>query len=304
VLARLEQTPSVWSLRLPGDAEQPTKEASPARMFGASRDGTKLVFGRMLGFEHGQLVLKNRTTGVEVVLAAHSVTLEGKDSFWPQVSPDGKRIVYRALTSRTGQYLVSADGGNTGFLSASAGFWLASDWSPDGTRVIGECLPVTQGICELNPDSDTVRPLLQDAKGGQLLYPSYSWDGRWMAFMLRRSGKTVIRVTPIRDGAPGSEAQWVQISPEGADASRPRFSPDGSSVYYELTEGNVVRLVRQKVNPVTKSPEATPVKLAIVQTIPTAFFPVVTASVVSVTRDRVFFNTVETRSNIWMTKLR
>ena len=65
----------------------------------------------------------------------------------------------------------------------------------------------------------------------------------------------------------------------------------------------MVALARKKVNVATKIPEAPPVRLATLQTIPTTFSPLVTASVVSVTRDRVFFNTVETRSSIWMTKL-
>ena len=305
IFTRSEQVPSVWSLDLGGHDKNPTKEASPARMFGTSRDGTKLVFGRMLGMVNGQLVLRDRASGTETVLAAHSVILEGAGSFWPQVSPDGRRILYRVLAPPTfGQYLVSADGGTPRFLSASKDFGLASDWSPDGTRALGECQPVTKGICELDPDDETVRVVLNDPRGGQLLYPSYSWDGKWVVFMWRRAGRTVICVTPVReDGTFGSAAAWVGISPDDAEAARPRFSPDGSSVYYESTRGSVVTLVRQQLDPVTRRTVEQPVLLAIVQTIPSGLFLTPTVHILSVTRDRVFFNNIDARSNIWTTTL-
>jgi len=36
------------------------------------------------------------------VMAAYAVILEGAGSFWPQVSPDGRRILYRVpLSFRT-----------------------------------------------------------------------------------------------------------------------------------------------------------------------------------------------------------
>jgi Tol biopolymer transport system component/tRNA A-37 threonylcarbamoyl transferase component Bud32 len=305
IFTRSEQVPSVWSLDVRGHDKNPTKEASPARMFGTSRDGTKLVFGRMLGMVNGQLVLRDRASGTETVLAAHSVILEGAGSFWPQVSPDGRRILYRVFAPPTfGHYLVSADGGTPRFLSAAKDFGLVSDWSPDGTRVLGECQPITKGICELDPDDERVRVVLQEPAGGQLLYPSYSWDGKWMVFMLRRSGRTVICVTPVRhDGTFESAAAWVGISPDDAESARPRFSPDGSSVYYESTRGSVVTLVRQQLDPVTRRTVEPPLPLAIVQTIPSGLFLVPTVNTLSVTRDRLFFNNIDAHSNIWMTTL-
>ena len=122
--------------------------------------------------------------------------------------------------------------------------------------------------------------------------------------MWRRAGRTVICVTPVReDGTFGSAAAWVEISPDDAEAARPRFSPDGSSVYYESTRGSVVTLVRQQLDLVTRGTVEQPVPLAIVQTIPSGLFLAPTVHTLSVTRDRVFFNNIDARSNIWMTTL-
>jgi Tol biopolymer transport system component len=199
---------------------------------------------------HGELVLHDRNTRTETVLAAHDVLLSGVGSFWPQISPDGKRVIYRIFTDPRGSphsadafsriagggiYVIPTEGGAPRLLvpGLDRGFALASDWRPDGERVIGECGVVSGGICELDPRTGNPHLLLTDPQGGQLLYPSFSWDGKWVVFMLRRGGRTGIAVTPVRqDGSLADEAQWVLISPEGVNSSRPCFAPDGSSIYY------------------------------------------------------------------------
>ena len=301
---RTDQTPSVWSLPLRGDGQAPVKEASPARLFGTSPDGRKLVFGRMLGTEQGQLILRDRERGIESVLASHHVGLEGSGSFWPQVSPDGQRVVYRVNLETTVQYVVSTSGGTPRRLAASSSFFLASDWSPDGGRVIGECLLIERGICELLPDRDTTRPLLTDAGGGQLLYPSFAWDGAWVTFMHRRDGRTRVVATPVgADGTLAGRELWVSISPDDADGGRPRFSPDGAALFYLLATGNVVTLVRQQLDAASKRPIGTPVKLMSVQNIPQSVFNIGVQNVITVTRERLFYNTAEVRGNVWMTRI-
>jgi hypothetical protein len=276
--------------------EPASVEAAPGDFFGTSRDGKTLVYRRMTGMNKGNLVLRERSTGTETTIAVHDeLQTGGIGSLWPQVSPDGTRVIYRALTNPSGHYQVSTTGGASKFVIAFTRFNLATDWSPDGKEVIGECTPTTDGICALDVEVGEVRTLLKDAEGGNLLYPSYSWDGKWVTFMLRRAGRTVICVTPVRNGSLRGESEWVRISPQTADASRPRFSPDGATIYYELVQGTTRRLVKQRVDPVTKRPSGSTVQLATVRQ--PADFSVI--GIVTVTNDRVFFNTVETRSNLW-----
>jgi Tol biopolymer transport system component len=243
IFTRTEQTPRILSIGLDGMNEQASVEAAPGDFFGTSRDGKTLVYRRMTGMVKGNLVLRERSSGTETTIAVHDeLPLGGIGSLWPQVSPDGTRVIYRALANPSGHYQVSTTGGASKFVIAITRFNLATDWSPDGKRVIGECAPTTDGICALDVDVAEVSTLLKDARGGELLYPSYSWDGKWVVFMLRRAGRTVICVTPVRDGSLRGESEWVQISPETADASRPRFSPNGASIYYELVQGTLAAL--------------------------------------------------------------
>jgi Tol biopolymer transport system component len=305
LFSRSELTPAVWSLPLTGQSGAPRKEASPARMFAASRDASLLAYGRMLGIERGQLVLRDRARDREMILGSHAVRLGGGGSFWPQVSPDTKRVVYRVNGEReTLTYVVSTDGGAPRPLAASKEFSLASDWAPDGRRVIGECMPPGRGVCELDPDADRARLLLAAPAGEQLLYPSYSWDGRWLALMRRRAQGTVATIVPVdADGSFAAPHRWIAASPEDADAQRPRFAPDGASLFYHLTRGNVTTLVRQALDPVTMQPSGDPVAMAPILSIPQSVFNIALQHVISVTNDRVYFNTAEIRSNVWMTRL-
>jgi Tol biopolymer transport system component len=288
-------------------------------VFAVSKDGTKLVFGRMLGTVHGELVFRDRNTGSETILAAHDVVFRG--SLWPQISPDGKRVIYRIALYTSGSpritppsstvfssfasiglriYLISTEGGAPHLLlqGLDRGFALASDWRPDGERVIGECALISSGICELDPATGTPHLLLNDPQGGELLYPSFSWDGKWVAFMVRRGGRTGIALTPVRqDGSLAGEAQWVRISPEGVNSSRPRFAPDGSSMYYLIGNGPEESVIRQKLDPITKTRLGEPMKLASVR------FSGTGVRLIAVSRDRLFFNTSEVHSNVWSTPI-
>ena len=107
-----------------------------------------------------------------------------------QISPDSTRVIYRANDSQINHFMVSTDGGAPRRLAISAAFSLATDWTRDGKRVIGECLPFENGICELVPEENRLRIVAHDPNRSQLLYPSFSWDGRWIVFMSRTAART------------------------------------------------------------------------------------------------------------------
>jgi len=243
-------------------------------------------------------VMRDRSTGAEFMLASHELVAEGAGSLWPQFSPDGSRIVYRAYTDTFASYTVSTEGGAPHLLVPTSKLHLASDWSRDGNQIIGECTPLTDGICAADPATGATHALLKDAKGDLLLYPSFSWDQKWVTFMLRRAGRTTIVAAPAHaDGSLAEEASWVRISPENDEATRPHFSPDGASIFYAFVRKTIMEVVRQRLDPVTKNPIGPPAKIA------SAPFSGPGQFIITVSRDRLFFNTDEIRSNIWMTRL-
>src|SRR5262249_11785579 len=141
-------------------------------------------------------------------------------------------------------------------------FQLASDWSPNGKRILGECPGPKVGICELDPASGVVNSLMVHSTD-QLLYPTWSWDARAIAFMRRRpAGKTAIWIAPVdRDSTVAPEERWVEISAPQTDNSRPRFSPDGTTVYYVLGRAGQRLLAAQKIDKSSYQPRGEPIMI-------------------------------------------
>jgi hypothetical protein len=310
VFTRAEYLPTIWSLPVDGSAgavAPPRKEATPAGLFGVSRDGAKLVFGRMTGMTKGELVARELASGAETVIASHELNPGGIGSFWTQVSPDASQAVYRMNSglANVGHCLVSLTGGAPRCLAMQARFSLASGWRADGKRVLGEC--EDGAICEMDPADWSVRQIVHKPAGELLLYPSYSWDGKWMAFMQRGGGTTVIAMAPVRDdGTVAPQSEWVRISPpEVKAAARPRFTSDGKLLFYIRNEGGVQHLVRQPVDLAAGRAGGPPVVFASVQIFPAWFADSIGSptSTVEVSKSRVYFNSVELRGNVWTTSL-
>ena len=101
-----------------------------------------------------------------------------------------------------------------------------SDWSADGRFVM--YMEVSQAtLTDL-----WVRPLGSDGVASAWLatrsteaWGQFSPDGRWVAYQSDESGRTEIYVRPF----PGPGGQWL-ISDAGG--VYPRWSPDGSELYY------------------------------------------------------------------------
>jgi eukaryotic-like serine/threonine-protein kinase len=310
VFSRSEGAPTIWSLPhdTGGVVPTPRQEVKSASLFSTSRDGQTVVFARALGALKGELRARNMATGAEVLLDSTVMALGSVGSFWSTVSADGRQAVYRMLSDHPIHFIVATDGGAPRQLQQRGDFNMATDWLAGGTAVLGECFPFVRGLCSMRVTDGVVTQLLKDPQGGELLSPTLSWDGRWVSFMRRRAGKTVIWMAPVRAGEPvafGEESTWIQISAADGAATRPRFTPDGLSLYYMIGVRGVLTLLRQPLDPGTMRPAGPFVVLAPVQMFPTALNYSVGGSnaVLGVSRDRVFFNTLDVRANVWMTSV-
>jgi eukaryotic-like serine/threonine-protein kinase len=304
-----EELHGVWSLPL--DARGPAPESSPSNVvtalghFSVSRDGKTLVYGRLTGSTAGELVVKKLDGGEEKIFAEHDLLGVSVGSLWPQVSPDGSRIVYRVVGEKGGHYLLRSDTGEARRIAAPEQFQLASDWAPDGKHVVGECAGPRAGICEMDAESGAVKPVLVHATD-QLLYPSWSWDGRALAFMRRKPGgpSAIWVAAAAAGGEVAPESTWVQISPPKTDNSRPRFSPEGGMIYYVMGRDGERLLAAQRIEKITHKPVGevllplrTPVDITVL-TGGTGPYPLI-----SVSAKRLFYSTVSLRGNLFKTRL-
>ena len=153
----------------------------------------------------------------------------------PQFSPDGARLLFRS--NRTGHWdlwLGDADGGNASALTADPG----NDgvpkheyggegparFSADGKRIVWMRKFPGSGYDVWVMDADgTDAKNLTAAHAGSDAYPSFSPDGRWIAFDSDRDGNNEIYVMDADGGgvrritfAPGSDLAplWVRMTPQ------------------------------------------------------------------------------------------
>ena len=114
-----------------------------------------------------------------------------------------------------------------------------ADWSPDGTWLVVRTDnggPTRGDILGIRVGGDTTPvPLVATPFAEQ--HPAISPDGRWLAYTSDESGVTEVFVRPFPET---QSARW-QIST--GNGVQPRWSPDGSRLYYAEAPGQMVEAV-------------------------------------------------------------
>ena len=155
-------------------------------------------------------------------------------------SPDGKRIAYRGTRAGFRNiYWKPADGtGNEERVTTSENIQTPGSWSPDG-RLLAfyETSPETGGdIWVLHLDGERKAEQFLKTPFNEI-YPRFSPDGHWLAYVSDESGQNETYVQPYP--GPGEK---TQVSTEGG--SEPVWSRNGRELFYRNGDKMMVVDVR------------------------------------------------------------
>jgi Tol biopolymer transport system component/DNA-binding winged helix-turn-helix (wHTH) protein len=157
----------------------------------------------------------------------------------PQLSPDGKRLVFMSDRSGNLEIWASNRDGSAAVQLTNLNGCGTPRWSPDGLWVAFDTVGNgARGVYVISAKGGTPRALVQDQSENSV--PSWSRDGKWVYFASNRSGQDQVWKAPAEGGQP------VQVTQHGGFAALE--SPDGKTLYYAKTRFENPEIWRMPVN--------------------------------------------------------
>lgn len=161
-------------------------------------------------------------------------TDDESENWWPLWTPDNKSVIFNEVRDGTWDlFWKSAEGGPVELFAKTDYAPQPQSWSSDGKKLV-----FTQGphpkngidIWILPFDGDrTPRPLIQTRYNE--FHPTFSPDGRWLAYASDETGSWEIYVRPYP-----SLDTVTRISTDGG--CEPLWAPDGREIFYRDKTGN------------------------------------------------------------------
>lgn len=200
----------------------PADEGGPA----FSPDGQFVAFDSDAGGSFDIWVMRRDGTDVR------RLTTDPARDVAPAWSPDGRHITF--MSSRDNPefdlYEMSADGSGVRRLTHGSSNWFPQ-YSADATRL---AFHVMRDVHVMDLRTSAMTRLTTDPLNG--MHPSWSPDGRQIAFMSWRNGRTEL----FRMNADGSGQELLLSMPDG-DAVDPRWSPSGDAIaFVHVPSGGVI----------------------------------------------------------------
>ena len=156
------------------------------------------------------------------------VTFQGVNQY-PVWSPDGTRLAFSrgGAGKPPGLFRTTSDGnGQPEAMTSDTTVQFPNDWTPDGrilafAQVDGTVRSANWDILGWSPD---LKPAPLVSGPFKEFAPTFSPDGRWLAYVSEESGRREVYVRPYP--GPGAVAQITSI---GAD--QPRWGRDGTELF-------------------------------------------------------------------------
>lgn len=271
----------------------------------ALRDGTKLVYsatrgGRQEIWERSIVERRDR-----LVLVSNSWLSR------PHWSPDGTRLAYAKRRNGTDisdavVAVLSVKDGSEHFVSKPGIIrFLPSDWSADGTRLIGGCPQGAErpvAICVL--DVSTTATTQQTSARTIATHPThnlfeqrFSPDQRWISFMAVDRGDNALATVYVMPAAGG---EWRAVTDGKAYDDKPHWSPDGRTIYFASDRGGLWNVWGRHFDPETGLAIGDPFRVTSFDSPRQTLATQLTRMQFAISADRLFLPLTETSGELWM----
>jgi Tol biopolymer transport system component len=150
----------------------------------------------------------------------------------PAFAPDGKTIVFNRDTIGfgygAGLWLVQADGSRLRFVPGGAG-GITPQFNNNGGAIVYAAF---DGIRRISPQGDSARLIVRNAFGWQCTQPTWSPNGKLVAFVRKDTGGGTSLCTVPAPGGAVTTQQWIANVIE-----TPAWSRDSTSLTYVAVAG-------------------------------------------------------------------
>jgi eukaryotic-like serine/threonine-protein kinase len=299
LFANAESKTSIWMLPLnaneakqTGELKQLTRGAAFHGQPSAALNGSKVVYYATKSGNMDIWVL-DLLTGAESPLTSTPV-----GEFAPQISADGSTVYY-SLYGKREAYSMPSGGGEATKICHDCGTWSVSH---DREKIL-YWYSTTQPIVSIG--------LLQTATGKKIeliahpqysLYqPHFSPDDSWIAFLAKTGhDRSRVYVVPFRGTVAQDTVSWIPITDGDNLDDKPRWSPDGSLLYFTSERDGFRCIWAQRLNRDTKLPSGAPSAVQHFHTSRRSLMNVGLGPLeISVTSSALVFNLGERIGNIW-----
>jgi Tol biopolymer transport system component/DNA-binding winged helix-turn-helix (wHTH) protein len=303
------QRTGVWAFdfnpsagRLSGTGRAVTEGSAAQVGVDTSPDGSRLAYRSLRAGRNELREISTSSSEDRVLLASAdwSPTI-------PRWSWDGRLLAYSRPTSATRNVVAVLSPGERRervITLPGEATLRPSDWSIDGTTIVGDCRTAAGesiGICSVPaPDGNNVAPhlkvLVRDP-AKHLFGPRLSPDQKWISFVaVDVNGSTNARVYV----APMTSGPWIEITDGQSFGDKPRWSPDGRTLYFVSDTGGHLNIRGRRFDPVEGRAAGTSFPVTTFETSRHGLPSTVTQIEYAIAEHRLFLPVTDREGEIWI----